>query len=118
MEKNQRIDDFVNEALLVNGDLGEIIVSLRKLVMGIYPQAEEEIKYGGLVFIIDERLFCGIFLRKNHVSVEFDNGAEMSDNEKKLEGTGKHRRHLKIRNYDDIIDKKVDFFLKQSFAVL
>lgn len=46
MGKNQQIDDFVNEALLVNEELGEIIASLRKLVLDTYPQAEEEIKYG------------------------------------------------------------------------
>ena len=56
-----------------------------------YLESEEEIKYGGLVYIIDNRLFSGIFLRNNHISIEFDNGAD-----KLLEGKGKFRRHLKI----------------------
>ena len=37
----------------------------------------------------------------------------MSDPIKSLEGTGKSRRHLKIRPLVDIEDKKLEFFNKQ-----
>ena len=37
----------------------------------------------------------------------------MNDPKKLLEGTGKFRRHLKIRSLSDIKDKKVEFFVKQ-----
>ena len=115
MKANQKIKDFISDALFDDEDQGKTIISFRKLVLKIFPKSEEEIKYGGLVFIIDKRLFCGIFLRKNHVSVEFDHGSDMSDPDKYLEGGGKYRRHLKLKNFKDIKNKKVEFYLKQSF---
>jgi hypothetical protein len=115
MKANSKISSFINDALFIDEQKGEILITLRKLILKTFPKTGEEIKYGGLVFIIDKRLFCGIFLRKNHMSVEFDYGAEMSDPDKLLEGSGKYRRHLKINNLDDIMNKKVEFYLKQSF---
>ena len=79
MKANSKINDFISDTLFVDEKKGEIVISLRELILKTFPKTEEEIKYGGLVFIIDKRLFCGIFLRKNHISVEFDYGAEMSD---------------------------------------
>ena len=94
-----------------------ILVSLRELLLRIAPNAKEEIKYGGLVFLSDKRLFCGIFIRKNHISVEFDRGAEMQDPDNSLEGGGTNRRHLKILQKEDIENKKTEYYIRQSFAL-
>ena len=115
MKAIQKINDFISDALFADEEQGKTIISIRKLVLKNFPKSEEEIKYGGLVFIIEKRLFCGIFLRKNHVSVEFDHGTDMSDPDKYLEGAGKYRRHLKLKNLKDIKGKKVKYYLKQSF---
>ena len=115
MKANSKISDFISDTLFVDEKKGEIVISLRELILKTFPRTEEEIKYGGLVFIIEKRLFCGIFLRKNHISVEFDYGAEMSDPDRFLEGSGKYRRHLKINKLDDIKNKKVEYYLRQSF---
>jgi len=117
MKLNPKIENFISDTLFVDEEKGELLVFLRKLVLNYFPKTSEEIKYGGLVFIIGKRLFCGIFIRKNHVSLEFDYGAEMSDPNKFLEGIGKYRRHLKIRSLDDIKNKNVDFYLKQSLIM-
>ncbi|MBN2026869.1 MAG: DUF1801 domain-containing protein [Actinobacteria bacterium] len=109
------IENFISDSLLLDEEKGEIITSLRELVLGAFPQSEEKIKYGGLVFIVDNRLFCGVFPRKDHVSMEFDNGALMSDPHGLLEGGGKHRRHLKLSRLEDIEDKKAGYYLRQSF---
>jgi len=115
MKASSKINDFISDTLFVDEKKGEIVISLRELVLNTFPKTEEEIKYGGLVFIFDKRLYCGIFLRKNHISVEFDYGAEMSDPDRLLEGTGKYRRHLKINKLDDIKNKKIEYYLRQSF---
>lgn len=91
--------------------------SLRKLILKIAPQAKEEIKYGGLVFMVNKKLICGIFLRKKHISVEFSFGKEMQDPDTFLEGSGKFRRHLKIFDKKDIKNKKVEYYVKQSFKL-
>ena len=117
MEENPRIDSFIQDLLFTDRDKGEIVATLRKLVSAISPNAKEEIKYGGLVFISDKRLFCGIFIRKNHVSVEFDRGVEIPDPDNFLKGSGTNRRHLKIFQEEDIKNKKVEYYIKQSFAL-
>jgi hypothetical protein len=117
MKANPKINNFIQDILFMDEDKGETVISLRKLVLEIAPSAKEEIKYGGLVFVSDKRRFCGIFIRKNHISVEFDRGAEMQDPNNFLEGSGKNRRHLKIFQQEDIKNKKVEDYIKQSFKL-
>ena len=116
METNPRIDNFIQDTMLYDKDKGDILVSLRELVLTIAPDAKEETKYGGLVFLSGKRLFCGIFVRKNHISVEFDRGTEMQDPDNLLEGSGV-RRHLKILQKDDITNKKTEYYIRQSFTL-
>ena len=73
--------------------------------------------YGGIIFTIPDRMFCGLFLRNKHVSVEFDLGYLLKDTEKHLEGSGQYRRHLKIFNKKDIRIKKTEEFILQSFRI-
>ena len=117
MKADPKINNFILHILFMDEDKGETVISLRKLVLEIAPSAKEEIKYGGLVFVSDKRLFCGIFIRKKHISVEFDRGAEMQDPANFLEGSGKNRRHLKIFQQEDIKNKKVEYYIKQSFKL-
>jgi hypothetical protein len=117
MEANPKIDNFIRDLLFTDRDKGEIVTTLRKLVTAVSSNIAEEIKYGGLVFMSDQRLFCGIFIRKNHVSVEFDRGTEMQDPDNFLEGSGANRRHLKIFHEDDIKNKKAGYYIKQSFTL-
>ena len=114
MKTNPKINNFTQDILFMDEDKGETIISLIKLVLEIAPIAKEEIKYGGLVFASDKRLFCVIFVRKNHISVDFDRGAEMQDPNNFLEGSGKNRRHLEIFQQEDIKNKKVEYYIKQS----
>ena len=96
MEANPRIDSFIQDLLFIDRDKGEIVTTLRKLVSAISPNVKEEIKYGGLVFVSDKRLVCGIFIRKNHISVEFDRGVELQDPDNFLEGSGTNRGYVPI----------------------
>ena len=115
MKANPEIDSFILDTLFIDEEKGEILISLRKMVLEIKPDVKEEIKYGGLVFIIDTKLINGIFIRNKHISVEFSFGAMMLDPDHFLEGGGKYRRHLKIFEREDIEDKKVEYYVKQSF---
>jgi len=117
MEENPQISNFLQDTLFMSEDKGEIVISLRKLILEIAPDAKQEIKYGGLVFLNDGRLICGIFVRKNHISIEFTNGAEMRNPDNFLEGGGKYRRHLKIFKYGDIKNKKAGYYIEQAFIL-
>ena len=65
MKADPKINNFIQDILFMDEDKGETVISLRKLVLEIVPSAKEDIKYGGLVFVSDKRLFCGIFIRKS-----------------------------------------------------
>ena len=114
---NDRIEQFVQDVLFIDEEKGEILISLQKIVLKINPNVQEEIKYGGLVFNVDSKLICGIFIRKKHISLEFSFGMLMSDPDKYLEGKGKYRRHLKIFNKKDIKNKKIEFYVDQAFKL-
>ena len=89
-----------------------ILVKLREIVFNNYPETNERIMYGGIMFSLEDD-FGGLFVSKNHISFEFSNGFRMDDPKNLLEGTGKFRRHLKIKSFDGIEDKDVQFFVKQ-----
>ena len=94
--------------------LGEVQLSLvesvRRLVKEMDPTATEQVKYGGIIFSSDVQ-FCGVFAYKQHVSVEFGSGAKIPDTLGQLEGSGKGRRHVKLRCGGDIESKSLALYL-------
>lgn len=110
--KNPKVQNFLNDLEDFNNPQYLIIQELRKIVFEVCPQVEEKMMYGGIMFFIPED-FGGVFVRKQHISFEFTEGYLMNDPDKKLEGTGKFRRHLKIRSLDEVKEKNVMFFVKQ-----
>ena len=111
--KDERVNTFLEETNILNGEQFNILQKLRGIVFKIYPKTKERMMYGGIMFSLEDD-FGGIFVRKNHVSFEFGTGFKMKDSNKLLEGTGKFRRHLKIKSFSDIEDKTVDYFVKQA----
>lgn len=90
----------------------DIVTTLRNLVLKD-KQTNEEVKYGGLYYSI-EKPYTGIFVSKNHVSMEFSNGAELKDPDRLLQGSGKQRRHLKFTSTNEIPKAQIATFLKQA----
>ena len=88
----------------------EIVEAVRALVKKYFKACAEEVKYGGILFSSGVQ-FCGVFAYKEHVSVEFGKGASISDEFGHLEGSGKGRRHLKLKSIDDIKNKKLSQYL-------
>ena len=115
MKTDERVIRLLQDFELANPELGKIIQSLRKMILSIAPESEEKVMYGGIIFSIPGRMFCGLFLKKNHVSVEIDLGYLLKDKNHHLEGSGKYRRHLKIHNKKEIITKQTEAFIKESF---
>ena len=111
--KNEQVKKYLEEIMMINDEQFNILQKLREIVFNVNPKTDERIVYGGIMFSLNDD-FGGIFVRKNHISFEFGNGFTMNDPDKLLEGTGKFRRHLKVRSLSDIDDKKVEFFVKQS----
>lgn len=111
--QNKKVDIFLEEIREVDENKYQILLKLREIVFEINPKIEEKIMYGGIMFSLEDS-FGGIFPSQKHVSFEFSEGYKMEDPNSQLEGTGKFRRHLKIKTIEEIETKDVVFFVKQS----
>ena len=118
MKADKKIETLLQDFDFVNPGLSKIIRFIRNTVFYIAPSSQEKVMYGGIIFTMPDRMFCGLFLRKNHVSVEFDLGYLLNDTGKLLEGSGKYRRHLKIHDKNEIKTKRVEYFISESFDLI
>jgi hypothetical protein len=110
---NPLVQQFLEELMMFNDHQWSIVQRLREIVFEVAPTVSERMMYGGIMFSAPED-YGGVFASKHHVSFEFGNGIAFADPEKVLEGTGKFRRHLKIKTLDDIKTKNVESFVRQA----
>ena len=108
---DQKVKNLLDDWLINNPALYEIANSVRTKIRQLSDTVVEEVKYGGILFAAPEP-FCGIFVYKQHVTVEFGHGAEMTDPHDLLEGKGKGRRHLKLHTLEDIENKHLMDYLR------
>ena len=114
ISKDEKVQKFLDKILLIDNDKFSTLIAMREIVFKIYPKTDERIMYGGIMFSLNTEDFGGLFVRQNHISFEFGKGFMMKDPNKLLEGSGKFRRHLKIKSKEDVRNKDVDFFVKQA----
>lgn len=107
---NDRISKLLEDIRLLDPERFELVQALRKIIHGLDASITEEVKYGGFLFSA-EKPFCGVFSYAKHVSLEFGEGASLSDKFKVLEGEGKFRRHIKLTSASDITGKHVREYL-------
>ncbi len=119
MSAEQKVAQFLTDIQSVSTQTHEIIQSIRKLFLQTDAAVTENIKYGGLVFILkgEAKLLAGVFVYSKHLSIEFGSGALFDDPGGHLEGQGQYRRHIKIRNLEDINNKQVASFFRQALQL-
>ena len=110
--KTPAVQTFLEDIELADGEKYQILQGLRSVVFEVLPNVQERIMYGGIMFTHQED-WGGLFVSKHHVSFEFSKGFLLKDPQKVLEGTGKFRRHLKIKTMEDIAEKDVESFVRQ-----
>lgn len=108
---NPKVKNLLDDWQIANLALYEIANSVRTRILQLADTVGEEVKYGGILFAAPEP-FCGIFVYKQHVSVEFAHGAKIVDPHGLLEGKGKGRRHLKLHTLEDIENKHLTDYLR------
>ena len=113
MAINDRVEALLEDIRLVDPDQHALVSRLRAVILAVGPEVTEEVKYGGLLFSAG-RPFCGVFAYRQHVSLEFSEGAGLADPGQVLEGTGKYRRHIKLRSVDDITGKQVGRYIEAA----
>jgi hypothetical protein len=88
--------------------VGDLALSARALIEEVYPEVVEVpwprqnvVGYGVGPKKMSEH-FCYVAFHKDHVNLGFNQGAELPDPERLLEGPGKTLRHVKIAVLEDL----------------
>lgn len=115
--QNKAVFEFMENLEALNPAQYGQVRRILEMVYEINPDTTQAMKYGGIMFSTTQKDLGGIFIRKNHISLEFSLGYMLEDPKKILEGGGKYRRHIKILGDQDIKDKEVKFYLEQALSL-
>jgi hypothetical protein len=98
----------------------QIVDLIKELLLDLASDIGLRPMYGGTVIELkagdSKSRVGGIYVYADHVSLEFTKGGSLDDPKSVLEGTGKLRRHLKLRTLQDIHTKDCRSFLKQAIS--
>ena len=115
LPKDEKVQKFLTDLMMTDEEKFLIVQELRRIVKQSFPDVGERMMYGGIMFTA-QKDWGGVFSYENHVSFEFSQGYRMIDPQKCLEGTGKTRRHLKIKHLSNIKEINVAYFVDQAAA--
>lgn len=115
-QMSKQIDDFLS---LYSRESREIALSLRALILDVFPQAVEQIdpKSGIIAYGFDRTykgLVCAIAPHAKHVNLMFSKGKQLPDPNKILAGTGKSARHIKIRSEEETLNPSLRIILEAA----
>lgn len=107
------VDDIVRE---LGSPRGEIVERLRSIVRKVLPGAVETIKWGQPFYVYKGMNLICFMLYDDHINLGFFVGSKMKS--KRLEGTGKGLRHVKIRSLGEIDDAEFSRLIKQAVRLV
>jgi hypothetical protein len=94
-----------------------LLEKLRALVIKAVPDADVSIKWGVPFYQRNGKNVCALASFKDHVGINFfASPSALPDPQKKLEGSGKSNRMLKVRNAGDIDSASITRWLKAAAA--
>ncbi|MGO9645439.1 MAG: DUF1801 domain-containing protein [Candidatus Bathyarchaeia archaeon] len=85
---------------------------LRKLIRRTLPESVETVKWWNITYLLGSKNLAWLLFYKNHVDFGFFMGARLKS--KRLEGTGKGLRHVKIADLDEIDEKEFSRLLHDA----
>jgi len=77
---------------------------LRKLIKRTLPESIETVKWGNITYLLASKNLVWLLFYKDHVDFGFFMEARLKS--KRLEGTGKDLRHVKIADQGEIDEKE------------
>ncbi len=112
---DSKLENLLNDIHFSNEATFSIVQEIRKVVRAIAPSVSERVMYGGVMFT-DKMDFCGVFAYAEHVSLEFGRGCDLQDPHGVLEGSGKFRRHIKIKMLKEIKSKHLREYVASAHS--
>ena len=97
-------------------DQRPVAEAIRKLVLEADPDLSEAIKWGNPTYEKQGRV-CYLAATKGYVSLGFFNGASLTDPRRRIEGTGKKMRHIKVRAMSDIDQQQFAAWIREAVAL-
>ena len=84
-----------------------LVQQLRALIKEVMPQASEKahVGWGTISYCASGSMrdfIVAIAPKRAYTNLEFHDGTELPDPAHRLEGTGKHLRHVKVRTAEDV----------------
>lgn len=105
------------------GELCDIVLALRGVVVKNAPEADESIKFGALCYALPNAVYgaiggnvCLIDFRKGQVTLGFIHGASLPDRSGLLLGTAKSKRYLIVRTVSDARRRVVGEMIKAAIS--
>jgi hypothetical protein len=110
----QTVDSFVKQK--VPPELKPIVEAVRGLMREWAPKADEKISYGMLVWS-GNLIFAWIIPTKKDLTFGFMQGAYFEDKYGLLRGTGKHARHVKLKQLEDVKATTLRYYVRQAMKI-
>lgn len=80
----------------------QTVRALQKAVLAVTPELDESVKWGNLTFMLRGRNLMAVMIHRQHVNLQFFNGATLAAEFGVLEGAGRGTRHLRVRYGQEI----------------
>ena len=84
MPERANIDEYLEE---YNPEMSKIALKLRSLILKMFPEINEIIKWKNLVYELNGYV-CAILIHKAHINLEFWKGTELQDRQGRPRAVG------------------------------
>lgn len=109
MNMNTQVDKYIETA---DSNQVEIMKNVRRIIHQNIPHVIEDFKWNRPIFKTTKDI-AYLQANKKHVNLGFYKGFEkLNDPDKRLEGTGKTMRHIKLRKIEDVDEKLLSEWFK------
>ena len=103
-------------------EIRDLVMDTRSLIYRVIPNAIEMVDLPSKIVAYGlgrkyADLICAIAPYPKYVNLMFSKGAVMADPDKRLEGTGKRARHIKIRGSADLQASSTQTLLEQALRL-
>jgi hypothetical protein len=108
------VDEFVKSKVLP--EFRQVVGAIRSLMKEYAPDAKEAISYG-IPMYGRRKPLAWINPSKTGVTFGFREGAYFEDRYALLRGTGKHARHVRMKNLDQVNKPALKYYIKQALKL-
>jgi len=108
------VDEFVQRK--VRPEFRPVVATIRSLMKQYVPKANEAISYGIPMYGLKKPI-AWINPSKTGVTFGFREGAHFEDKYGLLRGVGKHARHVRMKNLDQVNEPALKYYLKQALKL-